>query len=85
MLLDYKIFLVWTRYINHKFLELFLKWQLENSQLIYSSEQEKERHIASTRKINGLEENYEKKRRGILHKWIYTEIARDIELNSEYV
>lgn len=85
ILLDYKIFLVWTRYINHKFLELFLKWQVENSQLIYSSEQEKERHILSTRKINGLEESYEKKRRGILHKWIYTELARDIELNNEYV
>jgi|TARA_B100001287_G_scaffold138453_2_gene116591 hypothetical protein len=85
ILLDFKIFLIWVRYINHQFLELFLKWQIENSKLIYSSEAEKERHIASTRKINGLDENYEKKRRSSLHKWIYSQLAKDIDINNEYV
>ncbi len=85
VLLDNIVYKKWLRCLNHQFLQRFLKWQVDNTALICSCEREKEKHISAMHKINGLEENYEKKRRGVLHKWIYTKLAREIEFNTDYV
>ena len=84
ILLDINVYNIWMRYISHLFLEIFLKWQIENDTLVHSSEKEKEKNIENMHKLNGLGEKYEKKRKFELHKWIYNKIAKDVEFNNEY-
>ena len=85
VLLDPKIYQKWVQDINHKILGIFCKWKSNNEALIQSNDVEKEKYILYMHKIHGLDENNEKKRRSILHKWIYNELSRDIEFENEYV
>lgn len=70
--------------ICHGFLQTFLQWQLENNELIQSSEEEKEKNISYMHKINGLGENYEQKRRNQLKNWIYSSFSKEFIVN-EYI
>ena len=72
------------RHINHLLLQLFLQWQLDNSQLIQSSDEERDKNISNVHKINGLSSNYEDKRKQQLKKWIYDTTCKDISY-SEYI
>lgn len=85
VILDHNIYQKWIQDINHKLLGVFCKWKSDNEPLIQSSEMEKEKYIMYMHKIHGLDENNEKRRRSVLHKWIYNELARDIEFENEYV
>ena len=64
--------------------QTFLQWQLENNELIQSSEEEKEKNISYMHKINGLGENYEQKRRNQLKNWIYSSFSKEFIVN-EYI
>ena len=85
VLLTLAIFNTWLLKLEQKILEMFLKWQRDNEQMIKRCERENEKNIATMRKVNGITEKYEKKRQAYLHKWIYTRLAREIEFNTEYV
>lgn len=85
ILLDHNIYQKWVQDLTHKFLGVFCKWKSDNEILLQSNELEKEKYILYMHKIHGLDENNEKKRRAVLHKWIYNELARDIEFENEYV
>lgn len=74
----------WDRWMNrfaHRFLQEFIQWQLVNSEKIHSSEQDKEKHVEYMRKINGLGKAYEDRRRGEFRKWLYSQFARDIQID----
>lgn len=76
-----------TRFVNrlsHSFLATFLNWQRENSRIIRSSEENKERNILYMRKINGLGVHYEERRQSELKKWLFQHIARNFEHDIEY-
>jgi len=85
IMLDYKVFQKWVLELNHKILCIFVKWKANNMEIIHSCEKEKDKFDQYMRKITGLSEKHEKKRTLYLHKWIYTKLARDIDMNSEYV
>tara|TARA_B100002019_G_C21216266_1_gene572200 strand:- start:60 stop:821 length:762 start_codon:yes stop_codon:yes gene_type:complete len=84
IMLSNAVFETLCRHINHLFLQLFLQWQLENSQLIQSSDEERDKNISNVHKINGLSSNYEDKRKQQLKKWIYDTTCKDISY-SEYI
>lgn len=75
----------WDRCMNrfaHRFLQEFIKWQHVNSEKIHLSEQDKEKHVEYMRKINGLGKSYEDRRRTELRKWLYSQFARDIQIDQ---
>lgn len=74
----------WIDRVAHRFLEIFLKWRLENAQQICLTEEEKDKNISNLRKINGLGQSYEDKRRNELRKWVFDHIAQDFIHNIEY-
>lgn len=84
IILQHDVFDIWYRHMNHLFLQAFLQWQMDNSDLIQSSEEERDKNISNVHKINGLSDNYEQKRKQGLKKWIYDKIAKDISM-SEFV
>lgn len=73
---------IWLNRMSHHFLQTFLQWQMDNSELIQSNEDEKEKNISYMHKINGLGENYEKKRRIQLRNWIYDTFSREFEIHE---
>lgn len=72
----------WIRHLNHCFLKTFLQWQLNNEELIRSSDQQRDINNSYVHKINGLNKTYEQKRQYQLKKWIYDSIAKDISINE---
>jgi hypothetical protein len=85
VLLTPAVYNTWLLKLEQKILELFLKWQRDNALMIKRCDKEKEKNIATMRKVNGITDKYDKKRQAHLHKWIYTRLAREIEFNTEYV
>ena len=84
IILDSNKYEAWLNRMSHNFLQTFLQWQMDNSEILQSNETEKEKNISYMHKINGLGENYEKKRRIQLRNWIYDTFSREFEIN-EYV
>ena len=75
----------WDRWMNrfaHRFLQEFIRWQHIHSEKIHSSEQDKEKHVEYMRKINGLGKAYEDRRRSEFRKWLYTQFAKDIQIEQ---
>ena len=70
--------------ICHGFLQIFLQWQIENSDLIQSCQEEKDKNISYMHKMNGLGDVYENKRRNQLKNWIYTSFSKEFVIN-EYI
>lgn len=80
--MDNDLYNKWIRYMSHLFLQKFMKWQLQNSELIHSCDEEKEKNISNMQKINGLGDNYEQKRKTELRKKVYDLLATDIQINE---
>jgi hypothetical protein len=75
----------WMNRFSHRFLKEFIQWQLDHSDQIHSSEEQKEKHMDYMRKINGLGRAYEDRRRGEFRKWLYGILAKDIHLGVDFV
>jgi len=82
-LLDATMYTRWIDRVAHRFLETFLKWQMENSHKIRATEQDKEHNISNMHKINGISRAYEERRRSELRKWIFNHIAQDFTFSEE--
>jgi len=67
----------WMDRLGTRFLQEFLKWQMENAHTIRSSMEEKEKNLDNMRKINGLSKSHEERRRSELRKWLYTRLVVD--------
>jgi hypothetical protein len=67
----------WMDRLGTRFLQEFLKWQMENADTIRSSMEEKEKNLDNMRKINGLSKSHEERRRNELRKWLFTRLAVD--------
>jgi hypothetical protein len=67
----------WMERLSNRFMQLFLEWQVQNSHIISSSMEEKEKNLDNMRKINGLSRAHEERRRGELRKWLFTYLAKD--------
>ena len=74
----------WIDRVAHRFLEIFLKWQLENAHRIRATDDDKDKNVSNMRKINGLGQSYEDKRRNELRKWIFDHIEQDFIHHIEY-
>ena len=72
----------WLNRMVHQFLQTFLQWQMDNTHMIQSNENEKEKNISYMHKLNGLGEQYENRRRQQLRNWIYETFSRDFEINE---
>ena len=85
-LLFFKILCVFTKILKDfiVFLQIFLQWQIENSELIQSSQEEKDKNISYMHKMNGLGDVDENKRRNQLKNWIYTSFSKEFVIN-EYI
>lgn len=73
-----------VRRLSHKMLQQFLKWQIENEEVLNNNEQAKEKNIEYMHKINGLGTAYENKRKLDCKKWIYHKLAKDFTQNVVY-
>jgi hypothetical protein len=69
--------------LNRMFIIEFTKWQKENKDIIENNEQMKDTEINYMIKINGMRLSNEKKM-GEIKKWMYTELAKEVEM-YEYV
>jgi len=67
----------WMERLSNRFMQVFLEWQMQHSQLISSSMEEKEKNLDNMRKINGLSRAHEERRRAELRKWLFTYLAKD--------
>jgi len=67
----------WMERLSNRFMQVFLEWQVQNSHIISSSMEEKEKNLENMRKINGLSRAHEERRRSELRKWLFTYIAKD--------
>jgi hypothetical protein len=86
-MLDAVMYTKWIDRVAHRFLETFLKWQMENSHRIRATEEDKDRNISNMHKLNGLGHTYEDRRRSELRKWVFSTIAQDFvnRADVEYV
>jgi hypothetical protein len=73
-----------VRRLSHKMLQQFLKWQIENEEVLNNNEQAKEKNIEYMHKINGLGTAYENKRKLDCKKWMYHKLAKDFTQNVVY-
>jgi len=69
----------WMDRLSHRFLQEFIKWQLENADLINSSESEKEKNLEYMQKINGVGKQSEDRRKSEIKKWLYVQLEKNIE------
>ena len=83
-ILDTDTFERWIKRLAHRFLQEFIKWQMINSERIQSTDEEKEKNIASMRKINGLSKIHEDRRRGELRRWLFGALAQDFAQMVEW-
>ena len=67
----------WMDRLGTRFLQVFLKWQMDNAHIIRSSMDEKEKNLENMRKINGLSRAHEERRRSELRKWLFIKLAVD--------
>ena len=74
----------WINRLAHRFLQVFIEWQMANSALIHSCDEEKEKNVDYMRKINGLGRAYEDRRRSELRKWIFCLLERDFKEMVEW-
>jgi len=74
----------WIDRISHRFLQEFLKWQLEHSEQMNSSDDEKDRNLEYMRRINGGGKLHDDRRKSEMRKWVYTQLEKDIQTNVEY-
>lgn len=74
----------WINRLAHRFLQVFIEWQMTNSALIHSCDEEKEKNVDYMRKINGLGRAYEDRRRGELRKWTFCLLERDFKEMVEW-
>jgi|LauGreDrversion4_1035100.scaffolds.fasta_scaffold35684_2 hypothetical protein len=77
----------WMDRLSHRFLQEFIKWQIQNTDLINSSESEKEKNLEYMQKINGVGKQSEDRRKSEIKKWLYNQIEKNIETlaGNEYV
>jgi len=77
----------WMNKMNHRFLQEFTLWKRLNVERMRATEEGKDRLIEYMRKIMGLGENYEQRRRSDLKKWLFDKIAVNFEhmVEIEYV
>jgi hypothetical protein len=77
----------WMDRLSHRFLQEFIKWQLENADLINSSESEKEKNLEYMQKINGVGKQSEDRRKSEIKKWLYNQLEKNIETlaGNEYL
>ena len=74
----------WIDRFGNRFLQVFLQWQIDNSSIIRSTEEEKEKNIENMRRINGLSKSYEDRRRSELRKWLFSRLETDFARMVEY-
>ena len=61
-----------------------MKWQLEHSEQMNSSDDEKDRNLEYMRRINGGGKLHDDRRKSEMRKWVYTQLEKDIQTNVEY-
>jgi len=83
-ILDADTFERWIKRLAHRFLQEFIKWQMIHSERIHSTDEEKEKNIASMRKINGFSKIHEDRRRGELRRWLFGALAQDFAQMVEW-
>ncbi len=74
----------WINRLAHRFLQVFIEWQMTNSALIHSCDEEKDKNVDYMRKINGLGRAYEDRRRSELRKWLFCLLERDFKEMVEW-
>jgi hypothetical protein len=74
----------WINRLSHRFLQVFIEWQMANSVRIHSCDEEKDKNVEYMRKINGLGRAYEDRRRNELRKWLFCLLENDFKEMVEW-
>jgi hypothetical protein len=67
----------WIDRIMHKFLQVFVTWQLENMKLLNSNEDQKDKNLEYMQKINGNGQT-DDRRKNDLRKWFYETFKKEV-------
>jgi hypothetical protein len=70
----------WIDRIMHKFLQVFVAWQLENMKHLNSNEEQKDKNLEYMQKINGNGQT-DDRRKNELRKWFYETFKKDYTIN----
>jgi len=66
----------WIDRIMHKFLQVFVAWQLENMKVLNSNDEQKDKNLEYMQKINGNGQT-EDRRKNELRKWFYETFKKE--------
>lgn len=66
----------WIDRIMHKFLQVFVAWQLENMKRLNSNEEQKDKNLEYMQKINGNGQT-DDRRKNELRKWFYETFKKE--------
>ena len=66
----------WIDRIMHKFLQVFVAWQLENMKVLNSNEEQKDKNLEYMQKINGNGQT-DDRRKNELRKWFYETFKKE--------
>jgi hypothetical protein len=66
----------WIDRIMHKFLQIFVAWQLENMKVLNSNDEQKDKNLEYMQKINGNGQT-EDRRKNELRKWFYESFKKE--------
>jgi hypothetical protein len=66
----------WIDRIMHKFLQVFVAWQLENMKHLNSNDQQKDKNLEYMQKINGNGQT-DDRRKNELRKWFYETFKKE--------
>jgi hypothetical protein len=83
-ILSFEDFDKWMNQLAHRFLQEFILWKNVHADQMRKNEEGKDKLIEYMRKINGLGESYEQRRRAELKKWLYDKLAKDFTNMVEY-
>jgi len=67
----------WIDRIMHKFLQVFVAWQLDNMKHLNSNEEQKDRNLEYMQKINGNGQT-DDRRKNELRKWFYETFKKEV-------
>jgi len=71
----------WIDRIMHKFLQVFVAWQLENMKVLNSNEEQKDKNLEYMQKINGNGQT-DDRRKNELRKWFYETFKKEYSLRE---
>ena len=69
----------WMNKMSHRFLQEFTLWKQLNAESMRLTDEGKDKLIEYMRKIMGLGESYEQRRRSELKKWLFEKLAKNFD------